>query len=313
MDTAEVIDGARHDVSRSDQLAGELYAHGPVLLAAARVITLDNTEAEDLVQTTFEIAIRNIEALRDPRAMRAWLLRIQAREAVRIVRRLRRLVSLDGRVAEIANQGPDAAQRVDVRRALSRLPRRTRAAIALHHMAGLSVAATADALGVSENTVKRQLRTGLRGRAGPRRHHDRRLRPQGIPHGAWWGDAGQPVRPAGGRPAARLRRGPDHPGRPHGRGCRLRAPRVVRVDPEPRRVRGTCVRLAVGLNRAPGHADDGTGPVRLAGGVCDVDRAGANGARGRGRRHHADRRRRHLSTRGPSATGSTRSTQSSCS
>jgi len=36
-----------------------------------------------------------------------------------------------------------------------------RAAIALHHLSGLSVAETARALGVSENTVKSQLKTGL--------------------------------------------------------------------------------------------------------------------------------------------------------
>lgn len=159
MDTAEAIEAPAGTGTR-DALVDELYGHGPVLLAAARVITLDNGEAEDLVQTTFEIALRHMDDLREPRAMRAWLLTIQTREAFRVVRRLRRLVSLDGRVGEIASQGPDLAQRADVRRALSNLPRRTRAAIALHHLAGLTVAETARALGVSENTIKSQLRTG---------------------------------------------------------------------------------------------------------------------------------------------------------
>jgi RNA polymerase sigma factor (sigma-70 family) len=125
------------------------------------VITLDNEEAQDLVQTTFEIALRRLDALREPRALRAWLLTIQAREAFRLVRRLRRLVSLDGRVGEIATNGTDLAQSADVRRALSNLPRRTRAAIALHYLAGLTVPETARALGVSENTIKSQLKTGL--------------------------------------------------------------------------------------------------------------------------------------------------------
>lgn len=159
MDTAEAIEAPAGSGTR-DALVDELYGHGPMLLAAARVITLDNGEAEDLVQTTFEIALRHMDDLREPRAMRAWLLTIQTREAFRVVRRLRRLVSLDGRVGEIATQGPDLAQRADVRRALSNLPRRTRAAIALHHLAGLTVAETARALGVSENTIKSQLRTG---------------------------------------------------------------------------------------------------------------------------------------------------------
>ena len=36
-----------------------------------------------------------------------------------------------------------------------------RAAVVLHHMVGLPVRDAASALGVSENTVKTQLRTGL--------------------------------------------------------------------------------------------------------------------------------------------------------
>ena len=161
MDTVDAIARATAGSPTRDALVAELDGHGPMLLAAARVITLDTAEAEDLVQTTFEIALRRLDDLREPRALRAWLLTIQTREALRVVRRLRRLVSLDTRVAEIPSQGIDLAQRADVRQALVRLPRRTRAAIALHHLAGLSVADTARALGVSENTVKSQLKAGL--------------------------------------------------------------------------------------------------------------------------------------------------------
>lgn len=157
----EVIELATADSRSRDVLVEELYGHGPMLLAAARVITLDNDEAEDLVQITFEIALRRLGDLREPRALRAWLLTIQMREAFRRVRRMRRLVRLDGHVSEIATSGGDLAQRADVRRALSNLPRRTRAAISLHYLAGLTVPETAQALGVSENTVKSQLRTGL--------------------------------------------------------------------------------------------------------------------------------------------------------
>ena len=161
MDTAQVTELAPADSRTRDALIDELFGHGPMLLAAARVITLDNDEAEDLVQTTFEIALRRLDGLREPRALRAWLLTIQAREAFRVVRRLRRLVSLDGHVTEIAVPGSDIAGRADMRAALAKLPRRIRAAIALHYLAGLTVPETARAMGVSENTVKSQLKTGL--------------------------------------------------------------------------------------------------------------------------------------------------------
>lgn len=156
-----VTEGTAAVARTREELARELAAHGPILLATARVITLDLDEAQDLVQTTFEIALRRFDTLRDPASVRPWLLRIEVREAFRVVRRLRRLVSLDGRVVEIASPTTDLAQRADVRAGLAKLPPRIRAAIALHHMAGLSVADTATAMGVSENTVRSQLKTGL--------------------------------------------------------------------------------------------------------------------------------------------------------
>jgi len=141
-------------------LGAALQAHGPLLLAAARAITLNEAEAQDLVQTTFELALRHADELRDPGALRAWLLRIQAREAFRLVRRLRRFAPMRG-VVEVAVPAPDATDAIAVRRALGGLPRRMRAAVVLHHLAGLSVAETAAALAVTENTVKSQLKTGL--------------------------------------------------------------------------------------------------------------------------------------------------------
>ncbi|HTS14299.1 MAG TPA: sigma-70 family RNA polymerase sigma factor [Candidatus Sulfotelmatobacter sp.] len=148
------------DAERLD-LGTAFQVHGPLLLAAARAITLNEAEAQDLVQTTFEIALRHAAELRDPDSLRPWLLRVQAREAFRLVRRLRRFVPVGSGVVEVAVPAPDATDSLAVRRALGGLPRRMRAAVVLHHLAGLSVAETATALGVTESTVKSQLKTGL--------------------------------------------------------------------------------------------------------------------------------------------------------
>jgi RNA polymerase sigma-70 factor (ECF subfamily) len=134
--------------------------HGALLLAFAHAITQDWAEAEDVVQSTFEIALRNIDQLREPRAARAWLVRIESREAFRLRRRIRSLVSIDVHAEELRYDGEMGAS-VDIRRAISRLPPRTRAALLVHHYFGLSVEETAATLGVSHNTVKTQLREGL--------------------------------------------------------------------------------------------------------------------------------------------------------
>jgi RNA polymerase sigma-70 factor (ECF subfamily) len=124
-------------------------------------MTVNDADAQDLVQATFETAIRSLRSLRDPGAMRFWLLRIEVREAMRITRRMRCFVRLDVRVHEIPNTDPGMADRVALKQALATLPIRVRAAVALHHLAGMSVRQTADALGVSENTVKSELKVGL--------------------------------------------------------------------------------------------------------------------------------------------------------
>lgn len=155
---------ARRDLGGAapDALASTFIEHASLLLAAARLLTRNDADARDLVQATLEIALRNAADLRDPQAAPAWLLTIQAREAFRLRRRLTRLVplGLGPTGLEPVVAAPDA-ESVALRSALGRLSPRVRAAIVLHHMAGLTVAEVADALGVSPNTVKTQLRQGL--------------------------------------------------------------------------------------------------------------------------------------------------------
>jgi len=144
-----------------ESIGDMLVEHGSVLLAAARLITLDDAEAQDLVQVTFEIALRRGHTLRDTGALRAWLLAIEAREAVRRVRSMRRFLSFTPHLHDIAAPEPGRDQSLALREGLRSLPRRVRAAIALHYLAGYSVRETAVVLGVSENTIKTQLKTGL--------------------------------------------------------------------------------------------------------------------------------------------------------
>ena len=164
LDRGEPGEAARPRLSAlapAPEWVATLNDHGPMLLAAARAIARDEAEAEDLVQTTFERALRAAPTIRDPRAIRAWLLTVQTREALRVVRRLRRMVRLDPTVHELPLRGPETSESMDLDEALGRLSRPIRAAVVLHHMVGLSVRETADALGVTENTAKARLATGL--------------------------------------------------------------------------------------------------------------------------------------------------------
>jgi RNA polymerase sigma-70 factor, ECF subfamily len=160
--TPVIGDGSKATGVLDVRALGEaLQGEAPILLAAARAIVLDEREAEDLVQVTFEIAIRRIGDLREPAALRSWLLTIQAREAFRVRRRLRRVLRFDPTVAELRSGPGPAPDDIVLRDALRRLPTRVRAAVVLHHLAGLPVADVAAALGTSPNTIKTQLKLGL--------------------------------------------------------------------------------------------------------------------------------------------------------
>ena len=144
------------------EIGDRLAEHGAVLLAAARLITLNEAEAEDVVQVTSrDIALRRGHTLRDPGSLRAWLLAIETREAVRRVRSMRQFLSFGPHVRDLASPEPGHDQSLALRVGLRALSRRVRAAIALHYLEGYSVRETAAALGVSENTIKTQLKTGL--------------------------------------------------------------------------------------------------------------------------------------------------------
>ena len=144
-----------------DEVLERLEGVRPDLLAVALSIVFDLDEAEDLVQVTIEIALRRSEDLRASQSLLPWLLRIETREAFRLKRRLRRVVRLGWQQPPERASAEDTPGSLEVRDALRQLPPRIRAAVVLHHMTGLSVADCAEALGVSENTVKTQLKRGL--------------------------------------------------------------------------------------------------------------------------------------------------------
>ena len=159
VDSIEQVAASDQDHRR--ELADAIAAEAPALLAAARLLLLNEAEAWDLAQTSIEIALRRSGTLRDLRALRSWLLVIQSREAFRFRRRISRAMSLDSVDPDSVSLQMPTAELASVREALAGLPMRIRSAVVLHHMAGLSVMEVAEAMNVSPNTIKSQLKVGL--------------------------------------------------------------------------------------------------------------------------------------------------------
>jgi RNA polymerase sigma-70 factor (ECF subfamily) len=158
------VGSRRHEpgvLDQVDDLGAALTRHTPVLLASARALIHNESDARDLVQTTLEIAARKLGDLRDPAALKSWLLAIQVREAFRLRRRLARMVHLNPEVAELPTSPGPNPDVIALRTALPKLPPRARTAIVLHYLADLPVSEVARAMAISENTAKGHLKAGL--------------------------------------------------------------------------------------------------------------------------------------------------------
>jgi len=155
------IEGLREH--RPDVLDELLARFGREIQTVAYVILRDAGDAEEALAETLLTALERGHQLRDETALRAWLLRIAANQALGMRRRSIRLVRLDSLPDSASPEATDAASldRAVLEDAMANLPPRIRAAVALRYYADFSVDEVAAALGTSRNTVKTQLRVGL--------------------------------------------------------------------------------------------------------------------------------------------------------
>lgn len=146
----------------SREAAARLVARWtPKLLAfAARV--LGTTEAaKDVVQDTWESALRGLSRLDDPARFRAWIYAIAARKCADALRGKYR----HARIAESAQAMNESAvnaedgfnDHLDVAAAMKRLPADQRLAVSLYFGEEMSVSEIATITGVPDGTVKSRL------------------------------------------------------------------------------------------------------------------------------------------------------------
>lgn len=131
-----------------------------LLVFAAR--TLGTTEvAKDVVQDTWESAVRGLPRLGDPASFRAWIYAIAARKCADALRgkyRAARIAeSAEAMSAEPANVEGEHNDRLDIADAMKRLAPEQRVAVSLLFGEGMSVGEIATVTGVPAGTVKSRL------------------------------------------------------------------------------------------------------------------------------------------------------------
>ena len=117
-------------------------------------------QGEDALQETLIVVLRNLPALREPAAWRAWVRRIAVRESLRMATGNRE-VSMPDPPEVMVSIDLDTA--IDVRDTLRRLPAEQRAVLVLRNLEDLSGQETAELLGVPRGTVKSRLHRAQQG------------------------------------------------------------------------------------------------------------------------------------------------------
>lgn len=132
--------------------------HGP-LRRLAYALCGDWPIADDAVQHTFVQLYRHWRRVQ-PTSLDSYARTILV-NAVRSLSRHRQRETTTADPPDSTATPIDSDIRIDVRRALARLPRRQREMVVLRHLENLSVSEVAQVLGVAEGTVKSQTARGV--------------------------------------------------------------------------------------------------------------------------------------------------------
>jgi RNA polymerase sigma factor (sigma-70 family) len=136
--------------------------HGRTVLRVCRAL-LASTDADDAWSETFLSALGAYPDLGPDANVEAWLVTIAKRKAIDQLRRQqRRPIPVAELPEEVVGSSVPIERDDDLWSALAALPDKQRAAVAYHHLAGLSYAEVAVLLGNSEPAARRAAADGVK-------------------------------------------------------------------------------------------------------------------------------------------------------
>jgi RNA polymerase sigma-70 factor (ECF subfamily) len=145
----------------------EVYrAHSGRLFSVACRMLGNPADAEDLLQEVFLSAHRKLDTFRGDSALGTWLYRLATNQCLDYLRsragrsnQLTDALEDEPGLADASSRGlaERAVTRMDLERALTKLPEGCRAAFVLHDIEGLEHREVAEVLGIAEGTSKSQV------------------------------------------------------------------------------------------------------------------------------------------------------------
>lgn len=138
-----------------EQLGELILESQESLYHVAKTLLLSDADCADAISETIVKAFSKMHTLREDRYAKTWLIRILMNECYAIMRRDRRIVSM-----ETCQREEKAELREDysgLYEAISRLPYEIRLCVILYYLEGYSVKEVAELMEATESTVKNRL------------------------------------------------------------------------------------------------------------------------------------------------------------
>lgn len=140
---------------KKEQLGKLILASEDTLYHVAKTLLHSDADCADAIQEAIVKAFTSLHTLRQDSYAKTWLVRILINECYTLMRRGKRLVSLE----EYPHQetASEPADYSDLYEAVQKLPPDIRICIVLYYLEGYSIKETAKILKISESAVKNRL------------------------------------------------------------------------------------------------------------------------------------------------------------
>ncbi len=161
---------SRKDTMKKEELGKLILASEDSMYRVAKTLLCNDADCGDAIQEAIVKAFTNLHTLKKDSYAKTWLIRIVINECYAIMRRQKRLVSLEDYRQEEGMWPEDYSGLYE---ALAALPQENRICVTLYYLEGYSVRETAKLLGITESAVKNRLmraRAKLRSELEDRSH-----------------------------------------------------------------------------------------------------------------------------------------------
>lgn len=140
--------------------AGLIRGHYQQVFLTCLGVLGNQHDAEDLAQEVFMKGLTQLNSLRDDSQFGAWISRIARNTCINQLRK-RKVSERYMDKAQCQSEGKPATHRIDVQRALAKLPEDLRLPLVLHYFDGRNVKQVAEYLEMSASNVYQRLRQAL--------------------------------------------------------------------------------------------------------------------------------------------------------